>query len=87
MYSYKSSVGPAIVGGLLFGGIGAVAGAMAVKQKDSAKTKEDYAVRFMLNDIEMALIELHCESREIAYRVAATFELWEKQIKESKGQN
>jgi len=71
-------IGNAIVGGILFGPIGAVAGAMISGSKTKEKNK--YAVRLSLNDMELASIEIPCESREIASRLMSTFSVFENRV-------
>jgi hypothetical protein len=78
IFKRSSNIGKAVVGGLLFGGVGVLAGALAPSNKETSKNKANYAVRLFLNDISMASIELPCESREIAHRILSTFELLEK---------
>jgi len=73
-------VAGAIVGGMLFGPVGSVAGAMTSGSKTKEKNK--YAVRLSLNDMELASIEIPCQTREIAYRLVSTFAVFEKRIKQ-----
>lgn len=80
--SNGKNIGRMIVGGLLFGGAGAIAGALTGPKNTNSKAKDDYVVRLKLNDFELASVEIPCRDREMAYRLLATFELWESRINE-----
>ena len=69
----KSNLGKIIATGLLFGPIGAIAGSIGNSQKTTSKTF--YSVRFTLNDIKLAVVDLHCNDIETALRVINTIKL------------
>lgn len=74
-YKRSANIGKVIAGGLLFGGAGAIAGALSPSDGESVKKSSKYAVRILLNDFSLALVELPCDTREVAHRIVATFNL------------
>jgi hypothetical protein len=69
-----------ITSGLLFGPIGVLAGAIDKGGTQRSMTKNSYGLRFSLNDVDLAVVDLKCSSSEIAERVINTIKL----IKDSK---
>jgi hypothetical protein len=69
-----------IASGLLFGPIGVLAGAIDKGGTQRSMTKNSYGLRFSLNDVDLAVVDLKCSSSEIAERVINTIKL----IKDSK---
>jgi hypothetical protein len=69
----KSNLAKILATGLLFGPIGAIAGSIGNSQKTTSKTL--YSVRFTLNDIKLAVVDLHCNDIETALRVINTIKL------------
>jgi hypothetical protein len=69
-----------IASGLLFGPIGVLAGAIDKGGAQRSMTKNSYGLRFSLNDVDLAVVDLKCSSSEIAERVINTIKL----IKDSK---
>jgi hypothetical protein len=68
----KNNIGRIIGTGLLFGPIGAIAGAIPnIKQTE----KTEYLVRFNLNDIKLSVVDLKCSDITIALRVVSTLKL------------
>lgn len=69
-----------LASGLLFGPIGALAGALDKGGKQVSNQKSSYSLRFSLNDVDLAVVDLKCSSTEVAERVINTIKL----IKSSK---
>ncbi len=67
-----------IAGGLLFGGLGALAGSIDRNGKKQLKTKSDFRVRLILDSLSQASIDLKCESSEKAYQILYTLSLLEE---------
>jgi hypothetical protein len=79
----KSNLGKIIATGLLFGPIGAIAGSLGNNQKSFSNIL--YSVRFTLDDIKLAVVDLHCNDVETALRVINTIKLLKaKKINEKK---
>lgn len=80
---YKSSMSaiPMVAGGMLFGGLGALAGALIKNNNQEIKVKEKYTLYIGTNDISNAGMVLEC-NKESMYQLAKTFELLEKEIKQ-----
>jgi len=76
----SSNFGKMIAGGLLFGGLGAVAGSMNSSQKKEYKTKSDFRVRLILDRLSNASVDLKCESSEKAYQLLYTLALLEERF-------
>lgn len=77
--SNNSTFAKTLIGGLLFGGLGAIAGSLS-KDSSNSKTKDKYSLMLRLNDIQLAAFEIKCKDRETAIKLVSTFELWEKAI-------
>jgi hypothetical protein len=77
----KGNLGKILATGLLFGPIGAIAGSIGNSQRTTNKIL--YSVRFTLNDIKLAVVDLHCNNLETALRVINTIKL----LKESSNEN
>jgi hypothetical protein len=76
----KGNLGKILASGLLFGPIGAIAGSLGSSQRTTNKTI--YSVRFTLNDIKLAVVDLHCNNLETALRVINTIKLLKADNKE-----
>jgi hypothetical protein len=74
----SSNFGKIIAGGLLFGGLGAVAGAVDKGGKLKTSGKKSYSVRLILDDMEQASLDIKCDSSENAYRLLHTLALLEE---------
>jgi hypothetical protein len=77
----KGNFGKILATGLLFGPVGAIAGSLGESQKKTSSTV--YSVRFTLNDIKLAVVDLQCMNLETALRVVNTIKL----LKESTNEN
>lgn len=77
--SNNNAFAKTLVGGFLFGGLGAIAGSLSNNTSNS-KIKDKYSLMIRLKDIELAAFEIKCKDRETAIKLVSTFELWEKAI-------
>lgn len=75
----SSNFGKMIAGGLLFGGLGAIAGSIS-SNKNHYKTKSDFRVRLILDSLSNASVDLKCESSERAYQLLYTLSLLEERF-------
>lgn len=81
----KSQFGKMVAGGLLFGGIGAVAGSLVSEKSIEVSNKSNLFVRLLLNDLEQASIDLMCRNKSLAYQLLNTLKLAEeKYVQESR---
>ncbi|XMB72427.1 hypothetical protein RJI07_00640 [Mycoplasmatota bacterium WC30] len=78
-----NNFGKMVAGGLLFGGIGVLAGAIDKGGKIKRKTKSDIRIRLILNDLHNASVELKCDSFEIAYNFLYTLRILEEKYSNS----
>jgi hypothetical protein len=69
----KGNFGKILASGLLFGPVGAIAGSLGESHKKTTSTI--YSVRFTLNDIRLAVVDLQCKNIETALRVINTIKL------------
>ncbi|MEG2014553.1 MAG: hypothetical protein RR086_02365 [Clostridia bacterium] len=66
----------AIIGGALFGGVGAIVGANTAGSSTSTHTNNSYKVLFTVNDINSPTVEFNCfGDLGVAQKVVATFEV------------
>jgi hypothetical protein len=78
----NNNIGRIIGTGLLFGPIGALAGAIP---NNKQKEKTNYLVRFNLDDIKLSVVDLRCSDITTALRIISTLKLLkDKKIKEKK---
>jgi hypothetical protein len=82
-----SGFGKIVTGGLLFGGLGAIAGAMNQGQSVKRTVKTEYIVRLLVNDLKQASIDISCDSKSIAIRILHTLALLEKKYIETQENN
>ena len=78
----KGNLGKILATGLLFGPVGAIAGSLGNSQKITNTIH--YSVRFTLNDIKLAVVDLHCKNLETALRVINTIKLLKNDKKNQK---
>ena len=74
----SNNIGKIIASGLLFGPIGVLAGAIDKGGTQRSLSKNSYSLRFSLNDVDLAVVDLKCSSSEIAERVINTIKLIKK---------
>jgi hypothetical protein len=74
----SNNIGKIIASGLLFGPIGVLAGAIDKGGTQRSSSKNSYSLRFSLNDVDLAVVDLKCSSSEIAERVINTIKLIKK---------
>ncbi|MEG2540395.1 MAG: hypothetical protein RSB59_01280, partial [Clostridia bacterium] len=66
----------AIIGGAMFGGVGAIIGANTARSSTSTNTNNAYKVLFTVNDINNPTIEFDCSNDlSIAQKIVSTFEV------------
>lgn len=66
----------AIIGGAMFGGVGAIVGANTARSSTSTNTNNAYKVLFTVNDINNPTIEFDCSNDlSIAQKIVSTFEV------------
>lgn len=84
--SKTSNFGKILGGALLFGGIGAIAG--AIDKGGNVKTRRDsnFIVRLIMDDVNNASVELKCENSEIAYNLLYTLSLLEEKYYKDENQ-
>jgi hypothetical protein len=71
----SNNIGKIIASGLLFGPIGAIVGAIDKGGTSKIFNQKSFVLRFNLNDIDLAVVDLNCETSEIAERVINTIKL------------
>lgn len=76
----KQGVGKALAGGLLFGGAGAIAGALSSNTSTKKTNNKKYTFKLYLEDFDLPYVELPCENREKAFLLIETFKMWEEKI-------
>jgi hypothetical protein len=74
----SSNFGKMVAGGLLFGALGAFAGAVDKGGTTKTTGKKSYSVRLILNDLRQASLDIKCDSNENAYRLLHTLALLEE---------
>jgi len=85
--SKSSNFGKILAGGLLFGGFGAIAGALDSGRNIKSLNKSTYSIRLIVDDLERATIDIKCESQEKAYNLLYTLALIEKKYSQLNNDN
>lgn len=67
-----------ISGGLLFGGVGLIAGAIGENTKKTEKVVKEYYMKLYLDDFDLPYVEIPCKNRENAFLLLETFKMWEE---------
>ena len=79
---YDASMGKTVAGGVLFGGWGAIAGALAGGSTTSQKKKQSYAIELTINDVSHPGVVLDAD-RDGFFAFVSLFKVLENQEKAS----
>ncbi|MDD3478374.1 MAG: zinc ribbon domain-containing protein [Candidatus Izemoplasmatales bacterium] len=71
----SSAIPSAILGGVLFGRIGAVAGSLANRKKSTISEDNHYQIVLTINSVLKSSAILDCDNSDAAYRVITTFQM------------
>ena len=82
----KKGIGKAVAGGLLFGGVGAIAGAAAGNSKskttETQKEIHHYSLVLKINDLSKPSYVINIDSQQIAEEIVATLDIFSNNKKE-----
>jgi hypothetical protein len=81
LVSKNTGMAKTIIGGVLFGPLGALAGSISSNTSTKETINSVYSLNLYLNDLTFPYVELKCKDRETALTLYETFKMWEEKCK------